>query len=354
MLPVFTAFLALSGVGDARSQARSGTERMDQAFYRNGRYLAWVDESGKEATEPAFAWDMAVTLSAYAAACRVDPKRYAPAFAKTFAALEAYGGPALAGYAYSVWPGLERPDRFYDDNEWILIALCEAYETTHERRYLDRATAIFRWLVSAESPDLGGGLFWKENERREKNTCSNAPAIVGALMLHRLTGRRDYLDFALRITQWTQRFQDSDGLYFDNQKLDGTLDRTKWTYNSALMIRANLLLASITHDGKYRTEAERIGEAAVAHWVDPKSGALRDEASFAHHMADAWLELARVDPKGQWRRVAERAIEYARKQSGGPDGLYGLRWDRYEVREGRRILLYQASLVRALWSRLTP
>ncbi|MFZ4509189.1 MAG: glycoside hydrolase family 76 protein, partial [Fimbriimonas sp.] len=182
--------------------------------------------------------------------------------------------------------------------------------------------------------------------KTEKNTCINAPAIVAAIELYERTKNPAYLQDAQRLMAWIGRLQDADGLFFDNQKLDGTIDRTKWSYNSALMIRANLGFYRVTREERYKTEAIRIGRASLSHWF--KRGALQDEGSFAHHLAEALLELAAVSGIAEFRDEALGSIVTAANLT-SPDGWYGLRWNRYEVRQGRQILLYQSSMARALW-----
>lgn len=347
---VAATLLGISALSDDyRKEAAELFRRIEAKYSQGGRFYEWVDESGKRSKAPAYAWDMGVTLSALAAAIRLDPNQYTPKFERAFKSLEPYGSKTLGGFGYSDLPNLEEPDRFYDDNEWIGIALMEAHASTKNSEYLKRTDEIFRWLLSAESSDLGGGLFWHEKERNTKNTCSNAPGIVMAMKLYQATQNREYLDFATRTMAWTKTLQDTDGLYLDHISLDGKVDKTKWTYNSALMIRANLEFYRVTRKTEYLSEAKRISSAAIAYWVDPKTGAIKDEASFAHHLADALLELSEFDAKGPWRSVAVRAIRYAYNDTASKSGLFGLRWDKYVTREGRHLLLYQSGMARALW-----
>ena len=83
-----------------------------------------------------------------------------------------------------------------------------------------------RFVLSGEDERLGGGIYWRENTRDSKHTCSNAPAIVGCLLLHGATGDAEYLTTAKRLYDWTrERLQDDrDGLYLDNVNLAGEVD----------------------------------------------------------------------------------------------------------------------------------
>ena len=158
-------------------------------------------------------------------------------------------------------------DRYYDDNAWIVLGLMETLAATGDEKYLERAEGTLRFVLSGEDDALGGGIYWRENRRNSKHTCSNGPAIVGALLLYQKTTDPQHLATAQRLYDWTQsRLQDAeDGLYWDNVRLRGRVDRRKYSYNSALMIRANCLLYEVTGEPKYLAEAQRIalGGSAV-------------------------------------------------------------------------------------------
>src|SRR5262249_7122424 len=130
---------------------------------------------------------------------------------------------------------------FYDDNEWVVLDLLELHQLTGDPSYLKQATDIFQFIRGGEDTTLGGGIWW-QHKHDGKNTCSNAPAIVCALEMFKVTRDEQYLPFAKRIYSWTNdHMLDADGLYWDHISLDGTIEKTKWSYNTALMIRANLL-----------------------------------------------------------------------------------------------------------------
>jgi hypothetical protein len=345
-LLAIAACLAMQTI-DYREAGIRLLDKIHAGYTRHGKLCEWVDGAGVQSKDPAFTWDLAVYLSALAQAMQHDAKRYGPEFKHVFESMEPYGERVLGGFGYSDLPNLKKSDRYYDDNEWLGIALLEAYKADPQPAYLKRVEEIYAWIVSAETAELGGGLFWRENARTEKNTCSNAPAAVMAFKLYAATNDEKYLRFGVRALKWCSKLQDSDGLFLDHKSLDGKIERTKWTYNSALPIRANAELYRLTKRREYLDEAKRIGHASIAHWVDPATGAIKDEASFAHHLADAWLDLASVDPAGPWSAAAIRAIDFAYHASSG--GLFGSRWDSTGDPMGQRKLIFQASMARALW-----
>ena len=308
-------------------------------------YVEQLDGTGRDA----FCWPVGVQLSALAAAARVD-RAYVPQLLALADALRQYRTEAHGIAGLDVLPGPKPSDRYYDDNAWVVLGLVETYDVTRDRRYLHQAIELFDFVLSGEDDALGGGIWWRENERKSKNACSNAPAIVGALRLHGLTRDGAYLDAAQRLYAWTNaHLQDSDGLYFDHVRRDGTVERTKWSYNSALMIRANVLMSRATKDDRYCEEASRIAAAAAARWVRESDGAVTDESPFAHLLLDAFCELAVVDPHVSWDAIAARAIAWLCDHGRDARGYYGKRFDAPPNAQHTPRLIDQASAARALF-----
>ncbi len=125
-----------------------------------------------------------------------------------------------------------------------------------------------QFVLSGEDQTLGGGIYWRENEKKGKNTCVNAPAIVAAAELYQITRDQKYLETAKRLYSWTRaHLQDpQDGLYYDNIGLGGNVAKFKLTYNSGLMIRANVELYRATGDMTYLNEARRIANSSINQW----------------------------------------------------------------------------------------
>lgn len=187
-----------------------------------------------------------------------------------------------------------------------------------------------------------------------KNTCSNAPAIVACLAVDSVTGTRDHLATARRLHDWTDarlRDRDGDGLYFDSIGRDGNIDRTKWSYNTALMIRAKCMLFDATRDRKYLDDARQLALAAERRWVNPDTGAIADDSQFAHLLAEAFLELADrgVDPR-RWRTVVRRAIQFVHDRNVDPARFHPKKWDAVPISPiTNPELIWQASAARAYW-----
>jgi hypothetical protein len=161
-----------------------------ELWLRDQHLYAEKVKLGQPPTQPAFMWGAGVQLSALAAAARFDRHKFAAPLAAYADQLQSYWVDHHGLGGYSVLPAQRDPDRYYDDNAWIVLALLDAYDATADRKYLDRAASTMRFVLRGEDDALGGGIYWRENERRSKNTCSNAPVIVSALRLFRTTGYR--------------------------------------------------------------------------------------------------------------------------------------------------------------------
>ncbi len=299
---------------------------------------------------PSFMWGVGVQLTALAAASVVEPEKYLAQTRDYADAIQVYWMNHDGQAGFDALLGTNNMDRYYDDNAWLVLALAEVFEVTKDRKYLDRSAATFRFVTSCEDDKLGGGLYWREKFLSSKNTCTNAPAIVGALRLYQLTGENKYLDTAKRLYAWVNsHLQAEDGLYWDNIRLDGNVNRQKFSYNSALMIRANCLFHKITGDAHYLAEAKRVAQAAEKFWVH-EDGAVADSGRFAHLLMEAFLAVHERDNDPHWAEIVQRTLVYVHSNLLGQDGRYPQRWDRHSdgsLKES--MLLNQASPARAYW-----
>ncbi|BCT74788.1 glycoside hydrolase [Sinomonas cyclohexanicum] len=135
---------------------------------------------------------------------------------------------------------------FYDDMAWLCLAADRAEHltelVTHHglRDARTVARTLGRQLVSANTSDGGGGLFWN-TQRRFKNTPATSPA---ALFFAR-SGDRGR---AQALVDWLHStlFDPARGLYLDgiNLNRDGTTELIEgiWTYNQGPVLGALVAL----------------------------------------------------------------------------------------------------------------
>lgn len=306
-----------------------------QKTYWNGQTGLYAHSTTER--RPLDMWGNGVMFSAIVAAARQEPRTYQPVMSRYFVSMNRYWDAKAAIPGYEPWPTTGNGnDKYYDDNQWMVLTFLEAYALTRDPRYLDRADGALRFSLSGWDDALGGGIWWHEQHKDgSKNTCSNAPAAVACLRMAEYRRREQNIEWARRIVQWTNKhLQDSDGLFFDNKKVDsGKLNRDKLTYNTALMLRANLGLHRLTGEKRYLDETKRI--AAACEWfVDRKTGAYRDNVKFAHLQVEADLELHRElgDEKALQRAIRNGEVLYER-------------W----LDERPAELIEHASIARVLW-----
>jgi hypothetical protein len=75
-------------------------------------------------------------------------------------------------------------DKYYDDNEWIGLALLRRWRETHSAALLSRARTTFELAASGWDPDQAhpcpGGVFFNNSPKNtDRNTVTNAPGALG-------------------------------------------------------------------------------------------------------------------------------------------------------------------------------
>ncbi|HSI72319.1 MAG TPA: glycoside hydrolase family 76 protein [Fimbriimonas sp.] len=330
-----------------------GVETLDlirRDFYLPEKLL-YAEETGSK--EPCFNWGTGVMLSALNAAAKLDSK-YLPWLEEYASASRIYWNDKGPVPGYDVLPAPKPVDRYYDDNEWMALQLIEAYELTKSEKYLTWARETVDYVLSGEDQKLGGGIYWRESDKKSKNTCSNGPGVAACTALYRHTKDSRLLVSAIRIYGWTKkRLQDpQDHLFWDSVNLSGKVDKMKWSYNTALMIRSAADLYSLTGNPQYKKDLVQMQSASAKKWL---RGAIKDEGRFAHLLLDAWIfQRTHVPYPGQ-ERADERAfvapLTFLHDIARSPTGFYGSRfYQPSAVTQSKWALIDQASVARAYFS----
>jgi predicted alpha-1,6-mannanase (GH76 family) len=210
---------------DALFQAHS------KAFYREKDGDAWFQESteGGKASFWMRAEQMEMVLDAYE---RTTNTRQLVMFTNLFRGFVADYGPNWARNEYN------------DDIMWMVIACVRAHLLTGSREFRDVARTNFDLChARAASSDLGGGLWWKV-DNRSKNACVNGPAAIAAFLLGRATGDRAYFTTATNLFLWERAnlFDPATGRVFDNISHSGRVRHMALTYNQGTFVGAANLL----------------------------------------------------------------------------------------------------------------
>ncbi|SFS92914.1 glycoside hydrolase family 76 protein [Sphingobacterium wenxiniae] len=242
-------------------------------------------------------------------------------------------------------------DRFYDDNIWIGIDFVDMYMLTGDETYLEKGRAIWTFIESGTDDKLGGGIYWCEQRKESKNTCSNAPGSVLALKLYQATKENKFLEKGKALYHWTQEhLQDTvDHLYYDNINLQGYVDKTKYSYNSGQMIQAASLLYLITGKQEYKEDAQRVASASYDFFFDTyhdtdyprfKSGNLWFNAI----MLRGFIELYHIDGNADYLHTFCKNMEFAWQYMRDGQGLFDTDWS-LQQRGGKKWLLNQFAMV---------
>src|SRR5690606_13836727 len=228
-------------------------------------YLAEESQGDQRPNQYSYLWPFSGSLSAQVARYEMEnaPDILEQIEQRVLPGLNAYYDKRVPhGYA-SYIQSAPQSDRFYDDNVWLGIDFTDLYIQSGNQKYLTKAKEIWEFVASGMDAKLGGGIYWYEQHKTSKNTCSNAPGVVFLVKLHQATNETDYLTQAIALYEWTKTHlsDPEDGLYWDNIKLDGQVDERKYPYNSGQMLQAATLLYQVTGEDKYLEEAQEIAES---------------------------------------------------------------------------------------------
>jgi rhamnogalacturonyl hydrolase YesR len=252
-------------------------------------------------------------------------------------------------------------DRYYDDNVWLALDFCESYKLTGKPEYLKRSLGLWQFIISGWDDQLGGGIYWCEQKKQSKNTCSNAPASVLAFKLFESTKDSAYYKWGMRIYNWTKtNLQDStDFLYFDNKNLSGRISRQKYTYNSGQMLQASALIYKLTGNKMYLSEAQQIAKSAIDHFTDEftttegKGTKLFKNTGnwFNAILLRGYVELYRLDGNSRYLSIFRDNMDQLWDHVRDKNGLFSKDW-KGQIDDQYKWLLDQASLVE-IWATLS-
>jgi rhamnogalacturonyl hydrolase YesR len=304
---------------------------------------------------PAFNWGVGVMLTALSAAAEYDPS-YKDRLRTYADAGRAYWNPEGPVAGYDVLPVPKPVDRYYDDNEWMVMGLVETYEVLGDQKYLDWAQETLKYVYSGEDSKLGGGIYWRESDKKSKNTCSNAPAVAATLAVFHHTKNSRHLRDAIRIYGWTKKnlLDKEDNLFFDGMNLEGGIGKAKWSYNTGLMIRSAADLFVCTKNPQYLADVKAFQTASAKKWL--VNGTLADEGRFAHLLLESWIyqrKFAPVPNPNQATsdtRAFSDPLTFLHDKGRDANGFYGKRFDAPPASDQTTFeLIDQASAARAYY-----
>jgi predicted alpha-1,6-mannanase (GH76 family) len=188
-------------------------------------------------------------------------------FAQTFDALldgvERTGGEHYKGLVetfYESQKAIGFSRNFYDDENWMTLALMRAYDLTGDPAYLTEATTLYTDIMSGWDTTCCGstpGGIWWDKPHTQKATASNAGPVIAGVRLSERTSDPSYLAFAKQVYAfWTTNMIDpTTHEVIDHIDANGTLVRYKFTYDEGLVLGASAELYRVTQDPQYTTLA---------------------------------------------------------------------------------------------------
>ena len=245
-------------------------------------------------------------------------------------------------------------DRFYDDNVWLGIDFTDIYQITGEQKYLDKAQLIWKFIESGTDNLLGGGIYWCEQKKESKNTCSNAPGSVLAFKLFKATNDSVYFKQGKDLYDWTQKtLQDStDSLYFDTIRLDGKIGKAKFAYNSGQMMQSAALLYQLTQNPIYLKEAQNVAKECYNYFFTDFTTTTGENFKilkqgdiwFTAVMLRGFIELYHIDKNKTYINAFNKSLNHAWNNARDNKGLFNTDLSG-KNKDNKKWLLTQAAIV---------
>ena len=271
------------------------------------------------------------------------------------------GGNAAGGYGSQTNGSTGSGTRFYDDNSIVGIDLVEAFRLTKNPEYPARAKRIVEFLKAGEDNILGGGLWWNEDQKNQqgvndsnKPACANGYATLFLLEYYSIcpqAEKAEVLALAKRLYAWilTNLRDPEDGCYWNDMQANGSINKTKWTYNTGVMISNGVRLYKITGEQSYLDSAIGSSEGAYNYFVRP----LNDLAS-AYPDHDPWftVKLIRafidIEPyyknAGNYINTFIHFTDYAYENARLANGLFYEDWTGADPKRAEQLLMQDAAL----------
>ena len=231
------------------ARADAAVDAFDRAFYREQGGLGYFRKA-IGTSKPANFWRLAEMIEMVEDAA---DRSGSPVYARMVTELARGVSHRFGG----VWT---RRRRYNDDVMWMVLAFERGSRITGDMRLRDIARRNFDAVFARGwSGDFGGGLWWT-TDRREKNTCINAPAAIAAVRLSRALHDDSYLRKAVRLYAWTRShlYSGATGAVYDHVSRDGgetVVDRSTYTYNQGTFAGAAGLLSRVVGGGTYARQA---------------------------------------------------------------------------------------------------
>ena len=335
--------LVLAPAGDADANAYRAAVSlwaMRHTFYDRAadRYR---ETEGRRAAARAWAYSQALAATIDMSAVPRRGRLYVREAAQRVAGLARYRR-RNGAYAAAIGP---RGDVYYDDNEWIALALVRWYELRHSMFALAKAERIFGFVVKAwdanPKDSCPGGVFWTTARGNgDRNTVTTATGALLGLQLYSITHSPSQLAWSKQMLAWVSHCMLApDGLLWDHLTLDGGLDQSHWSYNQGTAIGANVLLYRLTSDASALQRAEDLADHSLAYFDTTPDG--HEPPFFLAIFFQNLLDLSAADGNTEYRTDAQAFADAVW------DRVHDPKTGLFRFHDGRPVrLLDQAAMVR--------
>jgi predicted alpha-1,6-mannanase (GH76 family) len=155
---------------------------------------------------------------------------------------------------------------YFDDENWMALALLRAYDLTGDKNYLNQSQMLYADIMTTGwDTTCGNGGIWWDKKHTQKATASNAGPVITGVRLYQLTKNEKYLNFAKQVyTFWYSTMVNPTTYQVaDHFEPDGKMVWWRFTYNEGLMIGASLELFKSTGDKSYLQQAHQIARFMI-------------------------------------------------------------------------------------------
>jgi predicted alpha-1,6-mannanase (GH76 family) len=160
---------------------------------------------------------------------------------------------------------------FFDDENWMALALLRAHRLTGEPRYLAKSEELMRDIMH-QGWD-GHGVWW-DRVHSQRATASNFGPVITAARLYGQTHEIAYRTFAEKVyANWYPKMVNpTTHQVADHVSPAGKVAWWKFTYNEGLAIGASTALFEMTHDATYLQHAHEVAGFMVQHETTSAAG----------------------------------------------------------------------------------
>ena len=193
---------------------------------------------------------------------------------------------ALSNILY--WVGL----RGSDDFGWAAVLNLNCFLEFTEKAFIDRE---YKWIVCSRGALQflneiqshyvadDGHVYWNY-DKTYSASISNSLYIRLCLMINSVEPNAQLVEQAKTTCHWllyVSGLWDTDGGIMDGIRDDGSTDRTKWTYNQAVILKGLFDLYTVTNDLTYFVSAVKIANFTLNNLIDHSNGILCEVANGA-------------------------------------------------------------------------